>query len=355
MNARNEYIRSIVRSFENLIASIDTHHYPELSDDYIDHSENLNFDDVPVSLRVWIQSQGGLRIQGLPVTDRESLERTFALLDKGRTSYLGGVSSEYLAQMLGILYIQKITRNQSNFKQTKTIPGEPGKIIFRKCSCCQKPVLDDSIPCFVAESPEIYVVEIVRISQKGGSGCGQLGCEGKPALIPVDRMTQLYTRLEKRAIARTQKARATTSWKTPLCRAGKDLDDCAHSVRVRCRGSGKGNQKVQCGRERVYDMPEWTIHTPPRLVQPRLKCDCDGRTKDHYFEPVDKHIEMVLLTNLRKVYKGFLDIGCDLADYPKLPHVIFNLGSDGRPRKEARSYQTRYEELKRAREALANT
>jgi hypothetical protein len=48
---------------------------------------------------------------------------------------------------------------------------------------------------------------------------------------------------------------------------GKDLDGCPNTVRlrVRCRGSGKGNQKIRCDRERDYNTPEWTIHSHPLL------------------------------------------------------------------------------------------
>jgi hypothetical protein len=92
--------------------------------------------------------------------------------------------------------------------------------------------------------------------------------------------------METRAIDQT--ARRKSNWKAPLRRLGKDLEGCAESVRVRCRGSIQSGQKTECGLERDYNTPEWTLHSPPRLVQPRLKCDCDEKSRNYYFEPVDK-------------------------------------------------------------------
>ncbi|KAJ5699513.1 hypothetical protein N7536_002526 [Penicillium majusculum] len=327
--------------------------FHEESDDYVD-SETFDFGDIPTTLRLWLQSQDGLKVHGAPITNRETLELAFSLLGKGRISNLNQLSTEYLARMVGIMYTQKLTRAQkSGFKQIKAIPGEPGKIIRLKCRGCQRPVLDDAFPFFVAELPDCYLIEVVRSAQKGGNGCGQNGCKGKPGLVPANHLVQDHTRMETRAIA--QSTRRKANWKAPLCRTGKDFEGCAETVRVRCRGHGPSNQKIECGRERDYDTPEWTIHSPARLVQPRLKCDCDGREKDHYFEPVDKNIDMISLTSLRKVYQGFLDVRCDLADYPKLPGIIFDLEPNGDPKKKPRTYRERFEYLKNAKTSLTGS
>ena len=255
--------------------------------------------------------------------------------------------------MVGIMYIRKIARTKSGFKQVKAIPGEPGKLIHLKCRGCQRPVLDDVFPFFVAELPNCYLIEVVRSSQQGGNGCGQSGCKGKPALVPANHGEQDYTRMETRAIAQTKRRKA--NWKAPLCRTGKDLKGCAKTVQVRCKGSGQGNRKIEFGRERDYDTPEWTLHSPARLVQPRLKCDCDGRAKDHYFKPVDKSIDMISLANLWKIHQGFLNVDCVLAEYPKLPAIIFDLEPNGNPNKKARTYRERFERLEKAKMTLAGS
>ena len=344
-------MRSIIASFDKVIKDIDPFRNEE-SDDYVE-CEIFDFGDIPRPLRLWLQSQNGLKVHGVPVTNRETLELAFSLLDKGRVSHLDQFSTEYLARMVGIMYIRKITRTDSGFKQVKAIPGEPGKLIRLKCKCCRRPVLDDAFPFFVAELPNCYLIEVVRSSQKGGNGCGQNGCKGKPGLVPANHGEQDHTRMETRAIAQTKRRKA--NWKAPLCRTGKDLDGYAETVRVRCKGSGLGSNKIECGRERDYDTPEWTLHSPARLVQPRLKCDCDGRAKDHYFEPVDKRIDMISLANLRKIHQGFLNEHCDLADYPKLPAIIFNLEPNGDPKQKARTYRERFEHLKRAKVALVGS
>ncbi|KAJ5375579.1 hypothetical protein N7517_007585 [Penicillium concentricum] len=335
LDARNNDLLSTIASFEKVIKEMNLFHNEE-SDDYVE-SEIFDFGDIPTPLRSWLRSQDGLKIHSAPITNRETLELAFSLLGKGRVSNLDQLSTEYLARMVGTISIRKITRTQSGFKQGKAIPGEPGKSIHLRCRGCQRPVLDDAFPFFVAELPNCYIIEVVRSAQNGGNGCGQNGCKGKPGLVPANHAVQNHTRMETRAISQTKRRKA--NWKAPLCRTGKDLEGCAEIVRVRCRGSGQ----------------EWTIHSPARLVQPRLKCDCDGKDKDHYFEPVDKKIDMISLTNLRKIHQGFLNAHCDLADYPKLPGIIFDLEPNGDPKKKPRTYRERFEYLKNAKMALTGS
>ncbi|KAJ5437413.1 hypothetical protein N7445_005957 [Penicillium cf. griseofulvum] len=174
-------------------------------------SEIFDFAGIPASFRSWLRSQDGLKIRGLPIKNRETLESAFSLLDKGRISNLDQFSTEYLARMVGIMYIRKITRTESGFKQYKAIPGEPGKLIHLKCSGCKRSALDDAFPFFVAELPNCYITEVVRSAHKGGNGCGQSGCKGKPGLVPVNQAVQDYTRMETRAIAQTKRRKA--NWK----------------------------------------------------------------------------------------------------------------------------------------------
>lgn len=42
-------------------------------------------------------------------------------------------------------------------------------------------------------------------------------------------------------------------------------------------------------------------------------------------------------------------MGCDLADYPKLPGIIFGLMENGEPNHNGRLYKDRFEELKKAK------
>ncbi|KXG50404.1 uncharacterized protein PGRI_068950 [Penicillium griseofulvum] len=226
LNARNKELRSIITFFENVVKEMEPFH-SEDRDDYAE-SEIFDFVDIPASFRSWLRSQDGLKIRGLPITNREALESAFSLLGKGRISNLDQFSTEYLARMVGIMYIRKITRTESGFKQCKAIPGEPGKLIHLKCRGCARSVLDDAFPFFVAELPSCYIIEVVRSAQRGGNGCGQNGCKGKPGLIPAQAV-QHYTRMETRAIAQTKRRKA--NWKAPLCRTGKDLEGCAETVR----------------------------------------------------------------------------------------------------------------------------
>ncbi|KAJ5343820.1 uncharacterized protein N7506_003644 [Penicillium brevicompactum] len=350
IEAREEVLKSVILSFPEMAEYEDLFQKSSREEeiDYHPEVELLDFSNIPAPLKSWLQSQNGLKIHGLPILNRESLELAFALLDRGLSkSPLKNFSAIYIAYKVGLMYIKKISRPRSEFSLAQTIPAEPGKIIRLKCSGCQRPVLDDAFPWFTTNARQTYVIEVVRISQKGGNGCGQEGCRGKPGLVPLSRTVQDHTRLEERAIKQTTRRRS--NWKAPLCRTGQDLDGCAGLIRVRCRGSGTGDNKIECGLERDYTTPEWSLHSPPRLILPRLKCDCDKRTKDHYFDPVDRDIPTISSDNLRKIYQGFLKVGCDLADYLKLPRIILDLKGNGEPRKHSRPYRYRFEELKKAK------
>jgi hypothetical protein len=79
----------------------------EECDDYVE-AEVLNFANIPTTLRLWLRSQDGLKIHGVSLTNQETLESAFILLDRGRTLPFKQFSAEYLARRVGMLYIKKI-------------------------------------------------------------------------------------------------------------------------------------------------------------------------------------------------------------------------------------------------------
>jgi hypothetical protein len=80
---------------------MDLFHDEEECDDYVE-AEVLDFANIP-TLRLWLRSQDGLKIHGVSLTNRETLESAFILLDKGRTLPFKQFSAEYLARRVGIL------------------------------------------------------------------------------------------------------------------------------------------------------------------------------------------------------------------------------------------------------------
>lgn len=192
-------MHSVVVSFAHAIEDLDLF---KDNDDYFE-AEIFDFADIAVPLRLWLRYQDGLKIHGVPLTNRETLESRFALLDRGRTLLLEKLSAEYLARMVEMMYIKKITRANSGFKQAKAIPGDPGKVVRLNSGGCRRPVLDDNFPFFTSGSPDVYIIEVVRISQSGGNGCGQSRCKGKPGLVPANRAVQDHTRMETRSINQT--------------------------------------------------------------------------------------------------------------------------------------------------------
>lgn len=287
-----------------------------------DDDECRDFEDLPDDLQNWIRSQDGLKIRGEPVTTREQLEHVFGLLDTNNT-YYEGFSIHDLAVLVGVLLLEKILTNRqtnrSSLKNTEAIPGKPGEVIYRACSMCKKPFLDDAFPLFLTAVPDFYFIEVIHSTVPGGAGCGQQGCNGWPALMPADPK-QRHTRLEMRSIKRVMLAGLNPTWKDALCRTGKDLQSCASSLKIRCCGPGV-NGASRCEYQREYVTNSWTIQEPPRVVMPKLMCKIENT--EHSFAPVDNNIRYITLANLLKIHKAFLNEGCELSEYPKIAEFIF--------------------------------
>lgn len=259
------------------------------------------------------------------------LKTTFNLLrHKQKTSFnLEHVPIAYLALTVALRYIDKITQPKSEFHKNNTIPGNPGQVIRRKCGSCKRGVLNDAFPHFSAELPRHYAADVLWAAPSDRNGCGRPDCRGQPALIPVDPR-QNYTRVQTRSIERSSRAHNVPSWSDPFCRMGEDLRECAATVLVRCR---------DCKHEQTHLTPRWTIHHPPRYLLPRLKCQgCDR--KDAYWDAVDK-ISTVIESCLRSILEGFKGVRCNLAEFPKIPEIIFARAQ----------FKTRFKGLKKVKEA----
>ncbi|KAJ5968012.1 hypothetical protein N7501_004260 [Penicillium viridicatum] len=311
-------IRSTVESFR--VATIEADR---------DDDECCDFEDLPDDLRTWIQS-----------------EHVFALLDTNNI-YYKEFSIHDLAVLVGVLLLEKIQKNQqtnrSSLKNTEAIPGKPGEVIYRTCSMCKKPFLDDAFPLFLTAVPEFYFIEVIHSTFPGGAGCGQQGCNGWPALMPADPK-QRHTRLEMRSIKRVTLAGLNPTWKDALCRTGKDLQGCASSLKIRCCGPGV-NGVSRCEYQREYVTSSWTIQEPPRVVMPKLMCKIEE--KEHSFAPVDSNIRYITLANLLKTHKAFLNEGCELSEYPKIAEFIFPTANT--------SFKARFKLLKAAQKLSNGT
>lgn len=73
---------------------------------------------------------------------------------------------------------------------------------------------------------------------------------------------------------------------------------------------------------------------------------CKISHKGRYFAPVDSNIRSITLANLEKLYQGFLNEGCELSDYPRLPQLIFSPTN--------KSFKARFKLLKVAQQSLLN-
>lgn len=147
---------------------------------------------------------------------------------------------------------------------------------------------------------------------------------GNPCLLPSDPQ-QRY----KQPQARSFSERRRDSGVSRLYRSGEDLEDCMTTVLVQC---------ANCKHQMEHSQAQWSIHRPPRFVVPRLKCGNCSK-KNMYWNPVDGNVPKISVTNLQALVIGFKKVGCNLADFPIIPEIIFVRGS---------SYQERFRLLKQA-------
>lgn len=293
------------------------------SDDYVS-SDAFDFDSIPAALRTWLALQDGLKIQGQPLNSRESLELVFSLLHRSPDPHIKQIPAGFLASSVAISYVRKMMQPQSQSKKDKFIPAEPGQVVRFKCNGCNQPALDNAFAFVPVESPHRCVTEVLEYGLANSDfGCGRGGCQRCRSLSPVQPKEHRFAH---------------------MFRVGKDLKNCAQTVLIRCKGSGVDNEKIACGREKPYETPRWTIHSPPRFLIPRIRCQCDG--KDHYFEPVDKTIKTISYRELEKIWNGFAKVGCNLADYPKIADYIFET-------KSTVSYKVRHKLLIKEKKARA--
>jgi hypothetical protein len=303
-----------------------------IPDNYEDDPE-YTWENLPEELKSWLQTQDGLKINKEQISSRSMLETVFNLLEYRREStnkeeryFLTDISILELGIKVAVGYIKQITSKRNAFIRNNTIPGSSTQVIQRRCSACRLYALDDAFPLFCQSMPGRYVI---RINFKG-AGCGRQGCKGNPSIIPIDPR-QKYVAPIKKGFEKAFRAEEDQKKVSLLLRSGPDLHDCPSMVVVKCSGCGCTRQ--HCGR--------WTIHDPPRFIQPRLTCSECGKS-DTYFRAVDPKIETITEPCLYDTLKGFEKVGCNLSDFPKLPGIIFLKVS----------YQKRFELLKRARDGL---
>jgi hypothetical protein len=323
------------------ISSFEKVHQDLLDDDFQEFFNDLEsprdwtrecttWEALPQQFVDWIQAQEGLRLNGEPISNRDMLEIASQLLHwRGNNKSFHSSTSPItvLAVNVALQYINGITRTGSGLMQDCTIPGSADQVIQREFFTCKKPPLSDAFPRFHKDMPGAYVIIVHE-----RSNCGRLDCNGKnSALTPIDPR-QKYTRLRTRALEASVRAKGETSLIAALLRSGSDLKDCTEEVLVQCPNKECGYERTYCGR--------WTIHDPPKFLQPHLKCSaCKHGTA--YFRAVDAKIPTVTEAALYDVLQRFRNIGCNLMEFPKVPEIIFSTKL---------SYKERFELLKKAKD-----
>jgi hypothetical protein len=104
-------------------------------------SEFSGWEDMPSLLAKWLQSQDGLKINGVLMSSTKEVETAFYLLHCQDKSPLsrdpGNFSIVEAATLVATAYIREITSSRGRIVEEGTIPGKPGQVIYRKCSMCK--------------------------------------------------------------------------------------------------------------------------------------------------------------------------------------------------------------------------
>ncbi|CAI7611635.1 unnamed protein product [Penicillium bialowiezense] len=333
---RSDQLTTVVATFQQLhqgVLPCDTIRCSNVDPEGFENIEReyVTWETLPKGLARWLQAQEGLRINGEPIASRSMLETACRMLYYRGSSKRPHVDPTGLTILeLGIKvalgYIKQVTSTRNPFIRENTVPGISGHVIRRKCSACKMFNLDDAFPLFSIKMPDRYVI---RVNMKG-AGCGRPGCKGNPAIIPTDPR-QKYVAPDRTAFDKALRAEEDKKMIFSLLRSGSDLNSCPSVVVVKC---------PKCINTRVHS-GRWTIHEPPRFVQPHLTCtDCGNR--QGYFRAVDPTFETITEASLYSTLKGFREVGCVLFEFPKLPEIIFAKAS----------YKARFEMLKHARDGL---
>jgi hypothetical protein len=248
--------------------------------------------DVPPPLRLWLQEQDGLKIDGKAIKSEDDLLRVHMLLHRKPSNLAKALEVGIMGICLDVAV--------RYFKQIETFrPESPLEgLVFsrrepmpRKCGVCGSRILDDPYPRFKRLDPNRYVVRYLK------KGCGAIECHADSdtawALPFQDNI--LWTVPSADKLRRPPKK---AEWTGIFLRSEEEVAELPATVATVCRScrgqDGKAKQDLE---------PQWTIETPSQYVTRSLCCQfCEKKTK---WSSVDVSIVDIDPAALTKSWKRF--------------------------------------------------
>lgn len=260
------------------------------------------WEELPTLLTDWVQSQDGLKIGQNPISSIDELIRAYLFLRCKGNPYVQG--SVAILHRVAVKYLWTVFKERNEKIEGLIIPGEPPRhIIARKCSRCQRKVLNDAFAHYARLDPRYYV------TWNRERGCGLPNCnQGRIILIPADPH-QLF----RRNLTATLTFFKSAPWEGYFIRGFTDELPSA-SVTIRCPKCRAQPQND--------DHPRWTTERNPRYIPRQLKCGICYY--NGLWEPTDAAIRTITLAALSKKWKDFKEKGLDLTKYPRCCEVYWS-------------------------------
>ncbi|KAJ4857116.1 hypothetical protein T069G_08013 [Trichoderma breve] len=266
-----------------------------LSYSNIAHCEEfLDWNDIPVQLRVWIENQRGLKINMKAVESIDDLQRVHRLLCRTQPKVtLQSHGAIGVALDISIRYFKQIEHiGQDASKIADLVFENPSlcEAMPRKCGLCNQSILDDAFPRFKRLDPQRYVLRFLQ------NGCGLPGCPGNQLsawAIPADPSVK-YTRPDRNKLVALPRK---SNWEAYFLRNGVENGSLPENVTLVCR---------RC-RTQLFDdtEPRWTRESTPRYVLRRPNCKTCNK-KNTNWSPQNTSILWVDSSKLSRKWASLL-------------------------------------------------
>lgn len=275
-----------------------------------DLSEFARWEDLPRELRIWIQNQDGLKVDGRPVDSLSGLLEVHGLILKKpmiAEADLNVHVTKIFVEIVARYYHLATYAARESSVENLIVRGKQS--IPLKCSCCGARLLDDACPRFKKLDAQRYVVRNLK------RGCGSQHCQRqqKPGFaIPRDSSIP-WTPAKVDALERHP---LKADWTDVLLLKDPITEGLPKVVQIMCRAC-KDQSSIE-----QDDNPRWTIETPPRYVirKPRCKACCRN---DVTWSTVDAEIPWLDQASISKMWGKKKKENWDADDMVKNPSAYF--------------------------------
>lgn len=264
-------------------------------------------DQIPEPLLSWIKSQDGLRIDRKLISSKEELVLAYQFLSP-LDEDIRDKSLTQIALKVATMYISKVKKERRLSVQDLMFPAtEPYNIIQRKCSKCDRRVLDDAFACFAVADAKKYVVWYRMNS------CGRPDCrvDGQAILVPLSPHQEYRMARHKDLLCLR-----TAAWERHLVRClPQELSGLPKQVATTCEA---------CKKQDCFDTrPRWTSENSSRYVV-RVQSCSNCKKQFSSFIPIDSSIPTISKCALSKKWDNLVAAGINADEYPRCPNILWS-------------------------------